>query len=100
MMEGGETANRSLDVLPRRISDAHRHLRDAVDTLCLLEGFLFGAQVRDAAPEREKEPPSGVVDKCFDNLTGISNSIEQCHNQLRHIIDKLGAASPQGPEKL
>lgn len=99
MMEGKETANRSLDVLPRSISDVHRCLRDAIDTLCVLEDFLLGSQVREVAPGVDKEAPSGVVEKCFDNVTGISNTIEQCHNQLRHIINKLGVPSPEEPEK-
>lgn len=100
MMEGTGEAKRSLEVLPRRISDAHRHLRDAIDTLCVLEDFLLGAQVRDVGPDVESEAPSGVVDKCFDNLTGISNAVEQFHNKLRQIIEKLGAATAERPKKL
>ena len=99
MMEGAGESKRSLDVLPQRICDVHRHLRGAIETLCVLEDFLLGEQVRDVATGEDREPPGGVVDKCFDNLTGISKSIEQCHDQLRHIIDKLGAASPEGPAK-
>ena len=92
-MNGEGQANRSLDVLPQSISDVHGHLRNAIDTLCVLEDFLLGSQVRDVQSTEGREPPSGVVDKCFDNVTAISNRINECHEQLRHIMEKLGAAS-------
>lgn len=100
MMTGEGQDKRSLDVLPKRIGDAHRALRNTVDTLCVLEDFLLGVQVREAAPKVDREAPSGVVDKCFDNLTGISNTIEQCHDQLRHIIEKVGATPKDSPTRL
>ena len=99
MMQGAET-RQSLVVLPERISGVHGQLRAAIDTLCVLEDFLLSAQVREVAPKPEKHPPSGVVDRCFDNLTVISNSVEECHNQLRHIIEKLGVATEEAPDKL
>ena len=99
MTDGVGDSKRSLDMLPLRIADAHRRLRDAIDTLCVLEDFLLGVQVREVAAKPEREVPSGVVDNCFDNLKGICNSIQECHTQLRDIIEKLGAASPEGPAK-
>ena len=99
-MTGEGQTKRSLDVLPQRIANVHGCLRDTIDTLCILEDFLFGGQVREVAEKPDKEPPSGVVDECFDNLAAINNSIQQCHDQLRHIIDKLGAGSADTPSKL
>ena len=99
MMEG-QDAKQSLDLLPRRMIDVHRSLLDAIETLCVLEAFLLGGQVRDVEDAPDKEAPSGVVDKCFDNLTEISKSIKNCHGQLRHIIDKLGATTEDAPRKL
>ena len=100
MMEGAVESKRSLDVLPQKINESHRCLREAMEKLCVLEEFLLGDQVREVAPGEDREPPSGVVDRCFDNLAGISNSIDQFHGQLIQIIDKLGISSKEAPGKL
>lgn len=90
-MEGPEqAADVSLKVLPQSIGDAHKRLRRAMETLCLLEDFLLGNQVRDVSEETVKEPPVGVVESCFGNLSKISNSIGECHEQLHNIISRLG----------
>lgn len=100
MMQGEGKDKRSLEVLPRRISDVHRDLRDVIDTLCVLEDFLLGSQVRDVGSGEDKATPSGVVERCFDHVTATGNSIKECHDQLRHIIEMLGATPEDAPKKL
>ena len=102
-MEDQTATKACLEVLPRSISDAHRRLRHVIDRLCVLEDFLVGSQVRDVGPETDKEPPGGVIDKCFCNLAEIGKSIGECDGQLGHIIDKLGipvSSEPTDERKL
>ena len=99
MFTGEGTREKNLEVLPLSIRDAHNHILEVIDKLNVLEGFLFGSQVMEIKPTG-KEPKGGLVDKCFTNLTDMSNSIEECNKKLVHIIDKLGVPEDRGvPEE-
>ena len=87
----------NLNALPRSINDANQRLLLAIEIIYVLEDFLLGSQVRDCAPKAKKEKVS-IVQRCFDNLAEISNSIEECHNRLGNITEKLGIPDIKEPE--
>lgn len=95
-MEDQATTTRTLEVLPRCISDTNRRLGQAIEKLWRLEEFLFGSQPSDCE-EEEKKLSGGLIDKCFDNLGDMTKSVEECHKRLEGIMSKLGI--PEGDKE-